>query len=209
MQLNVSLSKSGRVTGRQAVEACGKPERRKTSGSKWWISRETIPVNFPTILFPHLSNCLFFYMSFLKLMMLEFCEEILLDAIAHVGPESMPRPRPCFAEPGHHQHHNKRVWQNCIYTVYIGLSPLPVRVTTRTTTIITCFVGHNYYPELLTITGRGDNQKHVYTSTKLLGWCFFQKHGKKYHWVYPMRCLGFLPTANSSIYGIPPYSGPC
>ena len=48
--------KSGSVTGRQAVEACGKPERRKTSGSKWWLSRETIPVNFPTILFPHLER---------------------------------------------------------------------------------------------------------------------------------------------------------
>ena len=39
-------------------------------------------------------------------------------------------------------------------SIYIGLSPLPVTVTTR---IITFLVGHPYKPSFATVTGRGDN----------------------------------------------------
>ena len=99
----------------------GKPVDRNDD---FQVSRETIPVNFPTILFPHLLNCLCFYMSFLKLMMLDFCEEILLDAIAHVGPESMPRPRPCFAEPGHTSIITSE-FDKTVYTQYILGCPPP------------------------------------------------------------------------------------
>ena len=39
---------------------------------------------------------------------------------------------------------------------YVGLSPLPVTVTTR---IITFLVGDPYKPSFVTVTGRGDNPK--------------------------------------------------
>ena len=41
-----------------------------------------------------------------------------------------------------------------IYHLSIGLSPLPVTVTTR---IITCLVGDPHKPSFATATGRGDN----------------------------------------------------
>ena len=58
------------------------------------------------------------------------------------------------------QQHNM-LWNNKIW--YIGLSPLPVIVTTITITFITCFVGDGdaFYLQLLTITGRGDNPNDI------------------------------------------------
>ena len=48
--------------------------------------------------------------------------------------------------------------QGCVekqtHVKYVGLSPLPVRVTTR---IISCLVGDPYKPSFATITGKGDN----------------------------------------------------
>ncbi len=44
--------------------------------------------------------------------------------------------------------------------VYIGLSPLPVKVTTR---IITFLVGDPYKPSFATVTGRGDNPRYIFT----------------------------------------------
>ena len=41
--------------------------------------------------------------------------------------------------------------------LYFGVSPLPVRVTTR---IITFLVGNPYKPSFATVTGRGDNPKY-------------------------------------------------
>ena len=40
------------------------------------------------------------------------------------------------------------------YEFHLGLSPLPVTVTTR---IITFLVGDPYKPSFATVTGRGDN----------------------------------------------------
>ena len=42
--------------------------------------------------------------------------------------------------------------------IYVGLSPLPVTVTTR---IITFLVGDPYKPSFATVTGRGDNPKYM------------------------------------------------
>ena len=47
--------------------------------------------------------------------------------------------------------------------VCFGLSPLPVRVTTR---IITFLVGDPYKPSFATVTGRGDNPKFAPTPPK-------------------------------------------
>ena len=44
--------------------------------------------------------------------------------------------------------------------LYVGLSPLPVTVTTR---IITFLVGDPYKPSFATVTGRGDNPSCMYT----------------------------------------------
>ena len=62
------------------------------------------------------------------------------------------------------------------FGVYFGLSPLPVRVTTR---IITFLVGDPYKPSFATVTGRGDNP--MYTPFPLEGFvsvvfsmCFLQ-----------------------------------
>ena len=44
--------------------------------------------------------------------------------------------------------------------IYIGLSPLPVTVTTR---IITFLVGDPYKPSFATVTGRGDNPTYIDT----------------------------------------------
>ena len=43
------------------------------------------------------------------------------------------------------------------FGVYIGLPPLPVRVTTR---IITFLVGDPYKPSFATVTGKGDNPRY-------------------------------------------------
>ena len=45
-----------------------------------------------------------------------------------------------------------------IEDLYIGLSPLPVTVTTR---IITFLVGDPYKPSFATVTGRGDNPIYI------------------------------------------------
>ena len=50
---------------------------------------------------------------------------------------------------------NSTPWQEA----YIGLSPLPVTVTTR---IITFLVGNPYKPSFATVTGRGDNPRHIH-----------------------------------------------
>ena len=56
-------------------------------------------------------------------------------------------------------------WIDCdgaclyIYILYVGLSPLPVTVTTR---IITFLVGDPYKPSFATVTGRGDNPNYMY-----------------------------------------------
>ena len=42
--------------------------------------------------------------------------------------------------------------------IYVGLSPLPVTVTTR---IITFLVGDPYKPSFATVTGRGNNPKYM------------------------------------------------
>ncbi len=44
-------------------------------------------------------------------------------------------------------------------TIYLGLSPLPVTVTTR---IITFLVGDPYKPSFAAVTGRGDNPIYIY-----------------------------------------------
>ena len=66
--------------------------------------RKEIPVNFRKSLniTPVELTRVHSFSTFLKLTIL------LMAEILH-QPESMPRPRPCFAEPGHHQHHKKRV----------------------------------------------------------------------------------------------------
>ncbi len=44
------------------------------------------------------------------------------------------------------------------HPIYLGLSPLPVTVTTR---IIIFFVGDPYKPSFVTVTGRGDNPRYT------------------------------------------------
>ena len=55
----------------------------------------------------------------------------------------------------------KKVYRgiNHIYNIYLGLSPLPVRVTTR---IITFLVGNPYKPSFPLLLGRGDNPIYIY-----------------------------------------------
>ena len=74
-------------------------------------------------------------------------------------------------------------------TVYFGLSPLPVTVTTR---IITFLVGNPYKPSFVTVTGRGDNPRYI----SVFG-C-----NNDFRWPYPiesspwslgLRCLSKIP----------------
>ena len=51
---------------------------------------------------------------------------------------------------------------------YVGLSPLPVTVTTR---IITFLVGDLYKPSFATVTGRGDNPRHMPKIYKVVDCC--------------------------------------
>ena len=56
--------------------------------------------------------------------------------------------------------------------IYIGLSPLPVTVTTRN---ITFLVGDPYKPSFATVTGRGDNPIYIYIMFAFLETVIFIK----------------------------------
>ena len=49
-------------------------------------------------------------------------------------------------------------WNLNVQLIYVGLSPLPVTVTTS---IITFLVGDPYKPSFTTVTGRGDNPRYM------------------------------------------------
>ena len=57
--------------------------------------------------------------------------------------------------------------------VYIGLSPLPVTVTTK---IITFLVGDPYKPSFATVTGRGDDPRYIGEYTTQLYGDYFINH---------------------------------
>ena len=89
--------------------------------------------------------------------------------------------------------------------VYVGLSPLPVTVTTR---IITFLVGDPYKPSFATVTGRGDNPKFIPLLTtgfkNISGGC---PPCPNLQWMIGLRmmglpgCLLFVFLENSQILG--------
>ena len=60
---------------------------------------------------------------------------------------------------------SKKIWE--VWLEYLGLSPLPVRVTTR---IITFLVGNPYKPSFATVTGWGVDPMNTTKNLTSMGW---------------------------------------
>ena len=75
-------------------------------------------------------------------------------------------------------------------SIYFGLSPFPVIVTTR---IVSCLVGNPYKPSFATITGKGDNPTYtvkywlVHQEVPISAFLLFEKTDQTLTFCVPLR----------------------